>query len=63
VIGLAEDPPWSVSRRKPKQLLLCWEKKPCFRSDRLRKLFPGKNLIVTVAELATEMQERAFDPC
>ena len=53
---------WPVSRKeKPKQLLSLLGKETLFQSTaaRLEKLFPPERiLIVTVAELATEMQEQ-----
>lgn len=54
---------WPVSRKeKPKQLLSLLGKETLFQSTvaRLEKLFPPERiLIVTVAELAREMQEQA----
>jgi mannose-1-phosphate guanylyltransferase len=54
---------WPVSRReKPKQLLSLLGKESLFQSTiaRLEKLFPPERiLIVTVADLAREMQEQA----
>lgn len=54
---------WPVSRReKPKQLLSLLGKETLFQSTvaRLEKLFPPERiLIVTVADLAPEMQEQA----